>query len=111
MSISFLLHKYRLNRLLILCLLNRLEWVDPSWCDSDQRESICNPFFFNFGIIFALSIFGHFVASKVFTFTFRCAMPQKSPVVYIRSGADQVEDVADPLPGPDNLWEWPSNGS
>ena len=69
------------------------------------------PNFFNFNIIFAFSIFGNFVASRIFTFTFFYAMPQQAPVGKILNTSDQVEDVAHPLPGPVNMWEWPSNGS
>ena len=52
------------------------------------------PNFFNFEIILALIIFENFVASKVFTFTFHCAMPHRYPVYGIRHTADQVEDLA-----------------
>ena len=38
------------------------------------------PKFFNFVIIFALSIFENFVASKVFAFRFHSVMPRRSPV-------------------------------
>ena len=38
------------------------------------------PNFFNFKIILALSIFENDVAYKVFTFTFRCAMPRRALV-------------------------------
>ena len=51
------------------------------------------PNFFNFEIIFVLRILENFVASKVFSFTFRCAMPRQLPVGYIRRPADQFEDV------------------
>ena len=76
MPISFLLHKYRLNCGLVQCLLNRIDWVDSSWWDSDQRESSRNlfdsnlelsrcdsnlriflPKMFNIEIIFSLSFF------------------------------------------------------
>ena len=40
---------------------------------------------FNFKIISALSIFGTFVASKVFNFTFLCAIPRHAPVGKILS--------------------------
>ena len=49
---------------------------------------------FNFGIIFALRIFENFVASKVFTFTFRCSMPRQSPTGKIWSPAGLFKDVA-----------------
>ena len=50
-SISFLLHDYGLNHEMILCLSNRMEWVDSSWCNSDQYESnhnICDSKLQNF---------------------------------------------------------------
>ena len=53
------------------------------------------PNFFNFGIIFAFSLFETFVASKVFhrvfTFTFHCDMQRQAPVGAIRRLDDQVE--------------------
>ena len=45
--IYFLLQEYRLNHGLIRCFLNRLEFVESSWCDSDQRKSSQNLFYYN----------------------------------------------------------------
>ena len=47
MPISFTLQKYFLNHGLILCLSNRLEWVESSRYDSDQREFSRNIFDLN----------------------------------------------------------------
>ena len=51
------------------------------------------PIFFKFKIIFALIIFENYVASRVFAFTFCCAMPQRSPVGDIQLNFDVVEYV------------------
>ena len=50
MPISFIFHKYCLNRVLIQCLSNRREWIKLSWCDFNQRESSRNLFLFQFRI-------------------------------------------------------------
>ena len=55
-----------------------------------QNNRISVPNLFNFGNIFALSIFETFVASKVFTFKFHCVMPRRAPVDEIRCPAEQV---------------------
>ena len=52
------------------------------------------PNFFNFKIIFALSIFENFVASKVFFFNFRYYMPRQSPVGKIQHYDDGFEYFA-----------------
>ena len=85
MSISFIFHEYLLVRGLKRCLINWLEWVDFSRCNTCQRESSCKlcdsilqnfcDKIFNFRIIFTLSIFKSFVSSEVFTFGFYCAIP------------------------------------
>ena len=103
MTISFLLYKYPLNGWFIWCLWNCLEWIDSSQCDLYQRESSRNfcyaklqkifSQFFNLKIICALSIFENVVASKVFAFTFVCAMLQKSPVGEIQHLDDEFEYV------------------
>ena len=41
-TISFILHEYRLNHGLIWCLSNWMEWIYLSWCDLYQRESSRN---------------------------------------------------------------------
>ena len=65
--------------------------------------------FFNFRIIFALIIFENVVASKVFTFTFCCAMPWIDPVGEIRSPDGGVKDVS--FSGTVSLWDYGSDGS
>ena len=66
------------------------------------------PKFFNFGIIFALSIFENVesfkVFHKVFTITSHCDMPRRDPY-------EQVKYAAVTQPGPGNLWVWDSGGS
>ena len=52
------------------------------------------PNLFNFKNIFSLNIFGNVVACKVFTLTFRCAMPWWSPIGKIRRPDDRVKDIA-----------------
>ena len=52
--------------------------------------------FFNFGIILSLIIFDTFVASKVFTLTFKCDMTHRYP-------SEKVKDVAVSQPGTGNL--------
>ena len=42
MTVSFLLHNYQLNHLLIQRFSHQMVWVDLSRCDSDQRESSWN---------------------------------------------------------------------
>ena len=121
MTISFLLHKYRLNCWLIRCLLNHIEWVDLIRCDLDQHESsrnLCDSKLqnfcaqlFNFKIIFALSIFEKIVAIKIFTFTFHFSMPWQSPIGDIRRPYCGVKYVEATLPDPSNLWTWASDGS
>ena len=63
---------------------------------------------FNFEIIFALSIFEKYVASKVstrFSLSFyHFAMTWQAP-------SDQVEYVAFAHPGPSNMRAWDSNDS
>ena len=103
-TIYFILHKYWLNNWLVRCLSNHLECVDLSWCDLDQRGrvgiflipnyNIFGPNFFNFKIIFTLSIFEEFVASKVSTLTFWYAMSRRDPVGNIRHPYDGFKDVA-----------------
>ena len=104
-TISFILHEYWLNHWLIRCLLNFLECIDLSWCDLDQREPIwnicdsksqdfCAQLFQLQNYFCAQNFFGKFVASKVFTFNFYCAMPQQSPVGDIWSPSYRIEDVA-----------------
>ena len=111
-----------MNHWLIRCFSNCLEWVDLSWCDLGQHElswNICGSKLQIFHVqifqlnknIFALSIFEKIVASKVFTLTFFCDMPQQAPVGDIRRFSDGVKYVAVTLPGPGNLWVWTSNGS
>ena len=55
------------------------------------------PKIFNFEIIFAVSIFEFFFASKVFhwvfTFTFHCDMQKQAPILEIQTPDEQVEDV------------------
>ena len=69
-----------------------------------------SPNFYNFQIMFALRIFGNVVASKVLTFTFRCAI-QKYPVGKIWLPAEWVEYVSSTLTSPGNLWVWDYDGS
>ena len=65
--------------------------------------------FFNLKIIFALSIFENGIASKVFTFTFLCAMPWENPVRNIWRSAYGVEYVA--VYCTVRLWDRGHNGS
>ena len=67
------------------------------------------PNFFKFEIIFALSIFEIFVASKVFAFTVHCSMPRQALVRKILSPHDQVEDVAVVCSA--RFWDCGHNGS
>ena len=67
------------------------------------------PKVFNFKIIFALIIFENLVASKVFTFTFCCAMPRKLPVGEIQHPDDEVKNVA--VDCTVILWDRSHNGS
>ena len=116
MTISFLLHKYRLNNWLILCLSNLLVLVDLTWCDLDQRESswdICESKLlnlcaqvFNFKIIVLLIVLEIFVASKVFTFCW--AMSRRSLVGEIRCPAARVKYVA--VSYTVRLWDSGHNG-
>ena len=86
--------------------------------DSDQRESSQNfcdtklqnflPNFFNFKIIFALSILENIVASKFSTFTFFCDIPQHDPSGDIKRPADGVEDIT--VARTVSLWDYGSNG-
>ena len=64
--------------------------------------------FFNFKITFALSIFENVVASKVFNFTFCCAMSQQDPLGKIRHRADGVKDVT--VACTVSIWDYGSNG-
>ena len=80
---------------------NVLIWVGVIWINVNRfgifvipNHRIFAHNFFNFKIIFALRNFGNFVASKVFTFNFYCAMPQQSPVGDIWSPSYRIEDVA-----------------
>ena len=84
--------------------------VNRVWIFFIPSYRIFAPNYFNFGIIFALIIFEIFVASKVFTFTFFCAMPRQAPVVDIRVPSDGDKDSEAPLSGPINMWAWDSNG-
>ena len=96
MTISLLLQKYWLNYWLIIFFLNWLEWVDTSWCDLDQREpswNICDSKLQNFQLknYFHAQHFQRFFALKVFTFTFHCTIPQKSPICDIRSSDERIK--------------------
>ena len=86
MPIIFLLHKYRLDHRLILCLSNRLELVDSSHFDSDQRELSQNLFDYNLELRNSYSNLQNirsqpfqletYFAQRFFlglTFTFHCA--------------------------------------
>ena len=54
--------------------------------------------FFNLEMILAVSIFVYAVVSRVFTFTFRCAMPRRAPFrQIIRPSVKDTED-------PDDSW-------
>ena len=68
------------------------------------------PKVFNFENIFALSIFDFF-ASKVFIFTFNCAMPRRVPICDILKPSDWVIYVTVDHYGLGNLWAWASDGS
>ena len=59
-----------------------------------QKYRTFVPKIFNLEIMFALIMFENFVVSKVFTFTFYCAIPCQAPVGKIRRPADWVEDVS-----------------
>ena len=85
--------------------------VDVIQIDAIQNYRIFAPNFFNFEIILALSIFENYVASRVFNFTFFCAMIQHTPVGKIRRPSDWVKYVEAPLPGPGNMWAYASHGS
>ena len=69
------------------------------------------PNFFIFKIIFVIRIFEIFVASKVFTFIFCCAVPRLAPVGEIQRPYEKLKYVESLPPGPVNLWLWGSNGS
>ena len=89
-------------------------WMSVNWFlfFVIPNNRIFAPNFFNLNIIFALSIFEkNYISSKVFTFTFFCAIPRQAPLGKIWRPYDKVEYVIDPLPGPGNLWVWYSNGS
>ena len=121
MKIFLLLKKYWLNHELIqFCQIiwNGLIWVGVIWINVNRFRIFVIPNFrtfvpnfFNFKIIFALTIFENFVASKVFTFNFRCTMPWQSPVGKAQNPDYQVEDVEAPITGPGNIWAWDYYGS
>ena len=54
------------------------------WCDVIQNYIIFAPKCFHFKIILELNIFENTVVSRVFTFTFCCAVPQRAPIGKIR---------------------------
>ena len=85
--------------------------VDGIRIDVIQNHIIFAPKMFNFKIILVISIFENAVASKVFTFTFLCAISLRAPVGEIRRPSDGVEDVKSPLCGTGNLWAYDSDGS
>ena len=90
MTISFIFHEYRLNHVLIQCLLNQLECIDSVWCDSYQYKSnrnLCDYKLQNFHTQpfqlqnhFCARLFKFYFASKVFTFTFCYTMTWKDAV-------------------------------
>ena len=78
---------------------NELIWVGVIWIDVNQvgifvipNYTIFAPNFFNFKIIFALSIFEIVVASKVFAFNSCCTIPQWDPVCEIQRPDYGVKD-------------------
>ena len=89
-----------------------LSWHGLSWCrcDSNQFDSEFQNFppnVFNIKIILAHSVFGNYVAFRVFDFTYLCNMPRRAPVVKIRHSPDAFEQVEAPHRG--NLWYYSSD--
>ena len=78
--------------------------------DVIKNYRIIAPNFFNFKIILALSIFENAVASRVFDFNFRCAMPWRAPVGEILRTYERVKYIKSPLSGPVNLRDYASDG-
>ena len=92
---------------------NGLIWFSVIWINVNRvgiflipnyRNFVLN--FFNFEIIFALIIFEKYVATKVFTFFFFCAMPRRSPAGKFWNPDYWVEDVEATLTGTGNMWAW-----
>ena len=119
MKTDFILQEYSLNCWLIRCLSNWLDLVDLSQLDLDWRESswnICDyklqivfAHLSNWQIIIALRNFVNFVASRVFAFTFCCAILWQGHVGDIRRTADGVKYVA--ASSTVSIWDYGSNGS
>ena len=119
MTTYFLLHKYRLNHLLIRCLSNHPEWVYSSRHDLYWRElsqNLCDSKLQNFCAqlfqlqnYFVLRILKCFVAYKVLIFTFCCAMPRRTPVGDIRRPSDGFKDIVVSRNG--SIWEYGSDWS
>ena len=86
MSISFILHKYRLNHGFIRCLLNRLEQVYSNQCDLDQRESswnIYDPKLHNFCSVFSKILLPLRFSLSLFIVTFHVKPLQVISIVLL----------------------------
>ena len=71
-------------------------WINMNWVGIFLilNNRFILPRIFNLIIIFELRILICFVASKVFTFTFSCTMPRRSPIIKILRPYDGVKYVA-----------------
>ena len=89
---------------LIQCLLNWMEGVDYSRCDSDQRvpsrnvldsklQNFCAQLF-QLRNYFCAQHFRNVLAYNVFNFTVHCATTHQSPVGDTQRPYDQVKDIA-----------------